>query len=338
MSHELKEHDRQQGRTMAWHKLTDVQPDLTLASCWFNDWDYVATPVTLENGVKTPFRILTVSDVPDLFVGEPYNTKTFKPIFNKKLLKELHKATDDQGLTLQSAVTMFNRGRLALSFGMDAAKFQAAGREFHAFLNIGNGNDQSCPFWINTSNTCTVCNNTFTANLSSKGSIMRVKKTQFSELVIGEMGSAIQAMLSGQKSFANSLAILWAIACDAQTAREFFAGFVCVDPNKPLSGRAENTVDRLVALFNDPKVGNDGNDFSDVFQAVTDYYSHESAADTDDDKKTGAKWKQFLSSEYGAGAKSKAAAWTALTDEKERNAFIAMGKTALKATAEAPVK
>ncbi len=351
MSHEIKECDTQEGREMAWHKKTKINPELSIGNCHLNPaaggWDYKAEPLQTLTGVQLPLCALGVTDgammnvineetgeptgeVTPLIIGKAYNPRTFKPVFNVRLLALLEKAIEGQGLTLESCGSVFNRGRVFLSFAMANAKFQAAGREFKSFLNIGNGNDMSSPLWVNTSNICTVCNNTFTANLSDAGMIMSVKKTQFSDFKLADMGRAIAAMFKGQKEFAKTLGQLAGITCDEKTAREFFAGFTSPNCDEPMSTRAENTVERLVMLFKGG-AGNDGNDFSDVFQAATDYYTHEAASAKGDDS---ANWKNFISSEFGAGKKAKMESWAALTDEKLRKAFIQMGRKTLKLTAD----
>lgn len=329
MSHEIKEHDNQEGRGMAWHGLTQVNPELSLDNCHLNDWDYKIEPV-MVNGLATPFDVLTTTDVPELFIGRPFQRKSFKPITNKRLIHELTEAIGKEGLTLESCGTIMNRGRQFFSFSFDAAKFQAASRPFQSFLNIGNGNDMSCTLWANTSNTCTVCNNTFVANLDSEGMIMRVKKTKFSDFKISELGAAVSAMIRGQAKFAKTLNELAGIGCDETTARAIFAGFVG-EGGKPLSERSANIVDRLVSLFqHGTGNGNDGNDLSDVFQAFTDYYTHEAASGKGDAK---ANWKNYLSSEYGAGKENKLLAWNLLTNAEKRTALIEIGEGVLKATA-----
>lgn len=333
MAHEIKEHDKQQGRKQAWHGLTDVREDLTLDNCWLKDWDYAPQAVTV-NGKETPFMVLGVSDEPELFIGRPYQKKTFKPVLNTVLIAQIAEAIKGQNLTLESCGTVLNRGRLFLSFGLAEAKFQAAGREFEAFLNIGNGNDMSSPLWVNTSNTCTVCNNTFTANLADKGLVMSVKKTQFSDFKLADMGRAIKAMITGQKAFAKALGTLAGLKCDDKTAREFFAGFLTVNPENPLSTRSEGIVERLTVLFKSG-AGNDGNDFSDVFQAITDYYTHEAANAQGD---AGANWKNWISSEFGAGKQSKIEGWEILTNDKTRASMVTMGRKVLKVTAQAARK
>lgn len=337
-------YDVQEGTEMAWHGLTRVKEGLTLATCWLaTAWDYIVKPVFVE-GKKTPFCVLGVTDdcpvdivnpetgaptgeTHPLIVGDMFNPDTFKPILNVKLNAALAKAIDGTGLVLESNGSIMNRGRTFYSFHMP----DSAGEGHKGYLNIGNGNNQTSPLWVNTSVTKTVCNNTFTLNMGSAGCIMEVKKTKFSELKIENFGRAIDAMLKGQKEYAKQLGILGNAACDETTAREFFAGFLCDDPTIPMSTRAANTVDTLIALYK-TGAGNKGVSFNDVFQALTDYYTH-SAANSGDD--AAARWKNFVSSEFGAGNKAKQKAWNIVIDAKLRKSVVNIGKGVLRTTAKA---
>lgn len=343
--HEILQHDKQQGRTMAWHQLTDVQPDLSLDNCWLNSWDYKINRIVID-GAKTSFGLLGVTDgamvdgeddapgtpgikakVP-LIIGDSFNVHSFKPVMNARLLSAVKEAIEGCGVILSSCGTVFNRGRTFLSFEMTNAKFTAANRPFVAFLNIGNGNNQSSPLWVNTSNTCTVCNNTFQVNMGTRGKIMEIKKTKFSDFKISSMSAAIEAMLAGQKEFAILLNRLASIGCTEEKARHFFAGFLG-EENQPLSMKASNAIESLVAMFKDGK-GNKGETWADVFQAGTDWYTH-AAASTEDSAE--AKWKNHVSSEFGSGANKKQALWESLKQADSRNLLIAMGVKTLELTA-----
>ena len=345
MSHEIMEHDKQQGRTMAWHKLTEVNPELTLENCWLGTWDYV--PVKMAN---SPFRMLQVSDICmtaetdtdaegnefltgneyPLAIGVPYMPNSFKPLTNAKLLELLAKATEGKDLTLASAGTIKNRGRQFLSFQFGES-YRAAGRDFVPFFNVGNGNDKSSPIWQNTSNECTVCNNTFELNMYCGGLIMEVKKTKFSELKIGDFAKAAKAVLAGQREFADALELLALTPCNENAAREFFAGFVGKLIAKPLSTRAANVVERYVALFKSGK-GNGGANWADVFSGGTDYLTHESASGAGTNA---ANWKNYVSSEHGSARNEKQRLWTIVNVENQRNAVILAGKVILAETAKA---
>lgn len=333
MSHEIMEHDKQCGRAQAWHGLTEVNPELSLENNWLRSWDYVSRPCMVqgEDGalLNTGMAMLGVTDEPSLFIGDSFNPKSFKPLTNKRLLDEISKAIEGQGLTLESCGTIMNRGRQFVSLGLEAGKFQVGNRPFNTFLNIGNGNNQSSPIWVNTSNTCTVCNNTFTLNMD--GDVMRVKKTQNSDLKISEMGTAIAEMLKEQAKFAKGFRTLDETECNEDTARNFFAGFVGT-PGEALSTRAEGNIEDLLRLFS-KGAGNEGKTFADVFSAITDFYTHEAASGKGDQA---ALWKNYLSSEFGSGKKAKAKAWEILTSRNGakqfalRQGMIALGAAILK--------
>lgn len=345
MSHELKQHDIQEGRTMAWHGLTLVNHELTLANCHLNNWDYQPKPIFID-GVKLNRALLGVTDGamvdsdPDdkdangivrkvpLTIGDSFDPDKFKPVLNKRLLPAVESAIEGAGVELASCGTVFNRGRLFLSFEMVNAKFTAANRPFVAFLNIGNGNDQSSPLWVNTSNTCTVCNNTFQMNMGNAGRIMEIKKTKFSDFKISRMEEAIETMLNGQKEFAKQLNRLASLECDEATARAFFAGFLGSE-NEPLSVRGENAVQSLTVMFKSGK-GNEGKTWADVFQAGTDWYTHCAASGEDTPE---AKWKNHVSSEFGSGANKKQKLWELLKLADTRNALAKLGKKCLELTA-----
>ena len=326
MSDEINQFDVQEGRTMGWHGKTKINEILSLVNCWLASWDYRIEKLLDSKGKATPFCALGVTDIEDLYVGRSFTPDTFKPIMNAKLIELLDKGTAGKDLLLASAGTVKDRGRHYFSFQM-GEEYRAAGRIFVPYFNVGNGNDQSSPLWQNTSSTCTVCNNTFTGNMLNAGLIMEVKKTKFSELKLGDFSKAMRAMLAGQKEFADMLEELAKIKLAEDQARAFFAGFVGT-PKQPLASRAENIVERLVTLYKDPSVGNTGENYSDVFQAITDYYSHESAGGED-------KWKQFVSSEFGSAANQKKRAWTILNVPSQREGMSALGRDILQRTIDA---
>jgi hypothetical protein len=337
----ITKNDVQEGRTMAWHSKTKINLQLTLLNCWLSTWDYVVKAVTLEDGTKTTFDVLAVSDdakqlndegeptdLP-LIIGLPYNRKTFKPVFNQKLIELLDKGTEGKDLLLSSCGTVKNRGRQFFSFEMGES-YRAAGREFVPYYNVGNGNDKSSPVWENVSATCTVCDNTFTYNMLSQGLIMEVKKTKYSELAFGDFSKAMKVMLAGQKEFIKYLDEIGKATCSHDTAKEFFAGFTGT-PKQPLTTRSENINERLFFLFVHGK-GNEGKTWADVFSAITDYYTHESA---NANQTPEAQWKNFVSSEFGNARSEKQRAWLIVTNDKKREEVRRMGKDILTITAKA---
>jgi hypothetical protein len=324
--HNIMEHDKQQGRSMAWHGLTEVVEALALATCWLTEWD-VLPQVLQVNGNDTPFRVLTATDKPDLIIGQAYDPDSYKPVTNKRLLAQVATALEgEQDVALDSVVSIRNRCRVALSFELGQS-YKAAGREFRGFLNIGNSHDKSSPLWVNTSNICTVCDNTFSMNMAAAGRIFGVKHTKMSEPKIGRLSDVLSAALELQKAFAANLDRLTLVKCNVDDCRALLAGWLGT-PKSPLSTRSENVVERIVALYG-KGAGNSGRDLADVFQAVTDYYTHEAASAAAD---AAAKWKNFVSSEYGNGAESKTEFWNVLLNADKRAALMGIGKDVLIAT------
>lgn len=337
--HNIKQFDTHEGRTMGWHGLTDVNPELSLQNTKLNSWDYRPERLLLPDGSKTPFFLLTVSDVGEyvdqetgekhdrLYIGSSYSADSFKPVTNAKLIEILTNATKGiDGIVLASCGTIRNRGRQFFSFELLGEKFSAAGREFTPFLNIGNGNDKSSPLWLNTSNTCTVCDNTFTMNMLNDGLIMEVKKTKFSEVKIGDFSRAIKGVLREQKQFAENITRLADMVCTENTARQFLAGFIG-KPNTALSTRSKNIIEEMINLYKTGK-GNKGENMADLFSGVTDYYTHNSSGGDNN-------WRQFESSEFGAGKEAKQKVYDALTKQDKREALIAFGDSVLAYTLKA---
>jgi hypothetical protein len=228
------------------------------------------------------------------------------------------------GVKVASVMSCTGRGRVAVSLKLPELEgFIAGGRQFEAFLNFGNGHDQSCQLFTNTSNICTVCNNTFAANLLHEGKAvnLHVKHTRNSKALIDNMPDLIQASIEVQKQFAASFnalsektishsafkaVLIGALVDDFTDEQLADSAFILpmVENRKgeqvrwTIAGRTENRIDTIVNLFHDDKKGNAGATLADGFSAITDYFSHESAGDD--------KWKQFVSSEWPTGAACKA--------------------------------
>ena len=314
---------------MAWHGLTEVREDLTLANCWLARWDIAPEKLTLPDGTETPFRILRSiptegsNDTDTGAIGAPFDPETYKPVSNRKLLAEVAEGVEGEDVRLASVGSLKGRTRVFLSFEMGLS-YRAAGRDFRPFLNVGNSHDKSSPLWLNSSNDCTVCNNTFTLNLSLGGHIMGVRHTKLSAVKVGKFGAAIAVALKGHSDFKAEFERLGMEKCDADTARAFFAGTLGT-PDAELSERTRNAIDRLVTLYRGG-AGNGGRDWADVFSAATDFYTHEAANGAGD---AAANWKNYLSSEFGSGKAKKLGVWEDVTNPAKRAARVAIGRRIL---------
>jgi hypothetical protein len=289
--------------------------------------------VLQKKGIDTKWEILECSDN-GVEIGLPYNPQSFKPINNAEFLNLVRQSIGGTGHKIVSVGSVRNRGRVFLSIElMGMEKFKAAGREFSAFLNFGNGHDKSSVLWVNCSNICSVCDNTFQANLvrvenkakalndESDDLNIRHRHTKNANLKLPEIAKLVDAAVGVQAEFQIAMEELSTIEINKQDAKALFAGFIgrnsVADVTKGLSTRASNTVDKLLELHVNGR-GNDGNDLSDAFSAVTDWYSHSSSGGTNINR-------QILSSEFGAGSQAKSEFWDMVRNPNRRNELVTRG-------------
>lgn len=328
MAHMLSRIDCQQGTKMAWHGLTDVKSVITLDDCWLSEWDIVPTELEL-NGKKTGWFLSTASNNPSVVIGRPYQmvqasldihgekvvTGSYTPITNKRFLEIIGEALAGTPHKIASVGSVCRLGRIFVSVALDALTMHKIGhRTFESFLNFGSSHDLSSVLFANTSNECSVCNNTFTANLHHNGKLVnaRIKHSKNANDRLDNLPQIIGAAIGVQAEFTAAFAELDKVTCDDVRARNIFTGFVTRNDNVEmgkfeLSTRKKNIVNRLTELFSDSRRGNRGETLADVFSAGTDYYSHESSGGEN-------RWKQFESSEFGAGAKNKVELWNVIRD------------------------
>ena len=143
MSHAIGQHDRQDGKTQAWHNLTNIVPDLSLENNWLALWD--GEPVRLvteeeeqksnmKGKIVSAFSILRATDNPSLLIGKPYDAKTYKPVMNRDFLALARKLVDKYpGCTVETAGSVRDRKRVFLTLALpkdNGGEYVAGGREF----------------------------------------------------------------------------------------------------------------------------------------------------------------------------------------------------------------
>ena len=317
--HGITDVDKQEGRQMGWHRLTEIKADLSVDNCWLNDWDVI--PEALErSGKETGFKIFVASDNDDITIGKPFNEDTYGVVTNRKFLDMIKSCSE--GLVLESSGSLVGRGRTFLSFALDALKLKVEHRAFEAFLNFGNSFDKSCPVWTNTSNICTVCWNTFSANLydtNNKAVNVKIPHTKNAPDRIDNMPDIISAAIYVQEKFVSQFKNLVAEKANDNDVLNWFTGFLVPEGSEKISTKTQNVIERLFWLYKNGN-GNEGQNWSDVFSAITDYYTHESSGGSN-------LWKQFVSSEFGVGGTKKQAAWTAIVKTTNRDKIILRGKS-----------
>jgi hypothetical protein len=328
MADRIFQYDVHEGIEMGWHGKTHVVPEITLDNNWLTRWEIV--PQLLEKkGKPTKWAILECSDIPDLEIGQPYNPETFKPVDNKAFLELVRASIAGTEHEIVSVGSVRNRGRVFLSLKLNGMEtFEAGGRKFSSFLNFGNGHDRSSVLWANTSNTCTVCDNTFSINLFSVENAasnpsqvsdnsddiqLRQRHTKNVTMRLPAMATLIDKAVGVQGEFQVAFEALSKIPFTSIQATKLFTGFIGrKSTGEKLSSRSTNTVNRLVGLFENGK-GNTGQSRADAFSAATDYFTHYSSGNGSNPMR------QFLSSEYGVGQQSKTELWNILADEDETN-------------------
>lgn len=335
MADRIFKYDKHQATTMGWHGKTDVVSKLDLDNNWLTTFDIVPYPLNFEDGTPADFSLLRCSDVKELRIGVPYNPLTFKPISNKDFLGLIKASIGGTSHEVCSVGSVRNRGRVFVSIKLNGMEtFKAAGRTFSAFLNFGNGHDKSSVLWVNSSNICTVCDNTFSFNLfsvegdSAQGAASQttddikvaLRHTKNATLRLPAIADLVDKAVGVQGEFKAAMDTLAAVPVTKPQA--LFAGFLGrkvaeKDIAKGMSTRGLNTSLRLVELFKTGK-GNLGQNRADAFQAVTDYYSHESSKGED-------VFKQVLSSDFGAGNVAKVEFWDMINDDDKVDATIIRG-------------
>jgi len=297
MSHKIEQHDKQEGTFVAWHGLTEVNPNLNLKSCWLSQWDIIKKKMVLEDGTETPFSLLTASDNNKIQIGVPFADSYF-PITNEAFLNCIENAVMGiSGLKLTSVGSIMNRNRVFVSFEVGEANFTHGERDFESYLNFGNAHDKGSPFWSNTSNTCVVCANTYGMNLrhNSKNINIKIRHTKNAELKLENVEELVNGAIGAQKEFKAIFESIDEVKTNPREAQRVFAGFL--GQGKELSTRGLNSVNRLTELFLVGK-GNKGETRADIFSAVTDFYSHESSGGDN-------RMKQWVSSEFGSASNKK---------------------------------
>lgn len=331
MAHEISQIDRQQGISQAWHGLTEVIPALSLVDCWLTKWEAQKRPLYREiNGdfQKTENCEIFCSDMPQVTLGKAVDCESYGLISNADFLKCISEAiTGITGAKVASVGSVCERTKVFVSVQLKELEvFKAAGREFRPFLNFGHSFDQSSPFWVNSSNVCTVCANTFGMNLRVKDSPLssRMKHTKNVVMRLDNVSELVDGFLGAQAEFKAIMETLNSREMSSEDAKPFFAGLLADGKREEISTRRLNQIESLDRLFVKGR-GNSGETRADAFQAVTEYATHESAGGL-----KGQMQRQIASSEFGAGATLKTRALSALQSEETIAELISAGVESLK--------
>jgi hypothetical protein len=328
MSHGITNRDRQEARHMGWHGLTQINETLDLNNNWLTKWDIQEVGLKTVEDVEIPFKILTGTDDSKV-IGKPF-AGTYTPVSNKAFLGMIGEAISSvNGAVVESVGSVNNRGRVFVSLsikGMDT--FKVGEREFMDYLNFGNGHDQTSAVWTNASNTCTVCDNTFSMNLEGNQEIKC--KVKHSKDVIARLDNIVEiidAYVGTQAKFKAEFERLMNEPMKTDKARNLFTGWMIRstggNQERDLGPKTLTKVNRITDLFESGR-GNSGENRADAFSAVTDYYTHESTRNSGKNVA-----RQVFSSDYGLGRMAKSSFWNVIRNDDSVNAYVSNGKKAL---------
>jgi hypothetical protein len=324
--HNIQDRDSQTGVTQAWHGLTKVVESITRENSGI-DYDMATVPLFIKTPdgqeVETPHRqIVSLDD--NLPVGKPVS-EGYSVISNSRIWDMIQDAMTGTDHKFVSAGTVADRAKGFISIQLDDS-FVSAGRNTEPYLNLLWGHGGNIALHARTGFIVTVCENTFSANLGRKGKdlSLSIKHTRNAVDKIENMGSAIEAYCGVVAEFQKAMADLEATPCSVETAQKIFAGVlapVSFERDEKVSTRTVNTVNRLGELFVSGR-GNKGKDLSDVFNAATDYFTHESSGGDN-------RMKQFVSSEFGSGQEAKDTFYRILNDEDATERSVNRGEKVL---------
>lgn len=357
MSHEITNTDKQQGLSMAWHKLTEVVKEIVLSTCWLSQWDVRKAPMAVidsnGNNVKTDYCQLVATDNEAIQIGGPVHCETYQPITNATFLRIIETAIREiKGAKIASVGSVCGRGRIFVSVQLDELKtFTAAGRVFEPYLNFFSSHDQSAAFGVTSSNIAQVCANTMGMNLrmlkgvrsginsskeaTEKAGAVRIslKHTKNVNDRLENIPEIVDGFLGAQALFRDTLNKMAAMPISVKDVEPLMTGFL-IDKSRAqvaaltvddlqMSSRRANQVTRLVELHN-TGAGNNGRDMGDAFNAVTDYFTHESSGGETIHR-------QLVSSEYGSGLAAKQRAFDLFANAARVDELVEVGQKVMAA-------
>jgi len=331
MAHNKTNIDIIESIAATWHGLeTRVDEGvLTLDNCNLRKFDIAKRPLhRLLNGefIATDTCELYCTDDESIVVGQPVNCETYGLVTNKGWLDMIAEAISGvRGAVVATVGSVEARNKVFVSIKLkELEAFKAAGREFLPYLNFGNGFDKQSVVYSCLSTFCTVCSNTNRANLAIAKDNKTVpvncviRHTKNAPLRITNMSELVDGFLGAAAEFKATMDTLADKPMNEGNARNFFAGLLSDGKKEEISTRRLNQVNRLTELFLSGR-GNNGDDRSDAYQAVTEYATHESSGNV-------SPMRQIVSSEFGAAATLKARAINALSVDQTVQAFSQVGE------------
>ncbi len=307
MAHNIQKRDIQTGVEQAWHKLTNVVENIDETNAGILYPMYIA-----ETYFKTPDGKEVASNGRQIVAGDdnlPIGRTVgndYKLISNREIWDAVQDGLSGTSHKIVSCGTVADRSLGFVSVKV-AENFIAAKRDTQNVMNVLWGHGGNKAVVARSGFTVVVCQNTFNMAMGER-SDFKLSFRHTANTNILDLGKAIDAHIGVTAEFKLAMDGLDAVDVKASEARKIFAGFISggeTPESKTGISRFSNTLDRVQELFVSGK-GNSGRTLADVFNGVTDYYSHESTG--------GTAWKQFSSSEFGSAGNRKTEFFDILTN------------------------
>jgi hypothetical protein len=277
---------------------------LTLKNNLLARYDVISCPLTV-NGVETRYSILKCSDN-GAIVGKPF-ASSYGLITNTQLLDIVGQIDSElakmgKRLNVVGAGTYMGRERQSITLEIEgASEMEVDGRKIQQFLNVLNSlpSNAGCLITFSNNSFIVCCRNTFARCLRCPDGTefhAGIKHTKKARAILEDIPKMVAYFISGQEEMKKDFKHFASFPVGLVDCEEIFAAFVA--SKGTLSTRTANMVTRLQELFVRGK-GNKGETAFDLFNACTEYYTHESAGESETPDK------QWQSSENGSGATKK---------------------------------
>lgn len=290
MSHKIGQIDlalgtieRDASEPQSWHNLETSKEGLNVQNCNLRKMEIQRGKVKIsvnETEYDAPLIVPCIAHPLEAgklhFLGRPYDPSSYELFDSGAFLDFAGECFKAAGMddSLSFVTTLYDGSRMTLSRRLHEADFKDAhGHEINSYINLLNSVDGSWPVFANISEIRTVCYNTATANLMEGGSGCKHTPNALGEFV-RRFPDTLAEALTAHKGSANDYLMLADKPLSFTQAQSFFAALV---GKSKLSTRAFNVVnENLMPLFLRGK-GCYGQTAADAYNAVTEYYTHNSS-------------------------------------------------------------
>lgn len=298
MSDEILVRDRQVGIEMGWHRKTIIVDEITPENAF--NFEYIRTPIYANKGglKKVPGWDIFISSDDNQICGKPV-ADTYQEISNKRFYEIFQNAMGGTGAKVESIGTIRDRSQRFMTIKLPDDCVTIGKRVFKQRINILDSINGTVALHAINSSICVVCANTFNMTLGDFCGEFRfkLKHTATISQKIVNMEEAINALCGVNAQFNQAMKEASEMPIAKDDFEPLVTGFLLRSEKaqgKALTTRTKNAANRIATLGIVAGKGNDGETLLDVFSGATDYYSHESAGGTDEEK-------QDLSAFNGSG-------------------------------------